>query len=479
MIHQAAMRISMSHVSFTPHACAMPNFSSVPRVRPMPYSKKLSRSLWAKGTLATLLMTATFTYATAAEVELLHWWTSDSETKAVQSLRTQLATQGLVLKTPPLNGRAEALNQTLHERIAAGRAPDAVQMKAADLPAWGDENALASLNAVAKEDKWDYKIPPQIAEQVKYKGTYVAVPVNIHRVNWLYINRSLLAQVQGRAPQSWNQFFQLAERLQKAGITPLAQGNQPWQNLTLFETVVLGVGGAEFYRSSLVRAEPASIESPTMARAMQTFVALRPLTVPAKASNPGAGSGAAPSQDWNAATAQVIEGKAAMQIMGDWAKGEFLTAHKVPNEDFLCVSTPGTANSYDYQVDSLAIFRKGKSPEPTPQQVALTRAVISPGFQSTFNVAKGSIPINSSVDMSPFDACAKESSAFFLASRLAKTLVPSVAHRMALDGPSHKILETRVDRLWNDPTYSPAQAQREWAAERRNPSVASAKPTKK
>ena len=72
MIHQAAMRISMSHVSFTPHACAMPNFSSVPRVRPMPYSKKLSRSLWAQGTLASSLLMATFTYATATEEKQMH-----------------------------------------------------------------------------------------------------------------------------------------------------------------------------------------------------------------------------------------------------------------------------------------------------------------------------------------------------------------------------------------------------------------------
>ena len=31
-----------------------------------------------------------------------------------------------------------------------------------------------------------------------------------------------------------------------------------------------------------------------------------------------------PGRDWNLATAMVINGKAGMQIMGDWAKGEFL-----------------------------------------------------------------------------------------------------------------------------------------------------------
>ena len=66
--------------------------------------------------------------------------------------------------------------------------------------------------------------------------------------------------------------------------------------------------------------------------------------------------------------------------------------------------------------------------------------------------------------MAPFDACAKESSAFFLAARLANTLVPSVAHRMALAPRPHKALEALVHRLWTDPAYTPAQAQADWAA---------------
>jgi len=43
-----------------------------------------------------------------------------------------------------------------------------------------------------------------------------------------------------------------------------------------------------------------------------------------------------PGRDWNLATAMVINGKAGMQIMCDWAKGEFLKAGKKPNVDFYC-----------------------------------------------------------------------------------------------------------------------------------------------
>ena len=41
----------------------------------------------------------------------------------------------------------------------------------------------------------------------------------------------------------------------------------------------------------------------------------------------------------NVATGMVIEGKAGFQIMGDWAKGEFIAAGKVPGVDYYCAAT--------------------------------------------------------------------------------------------------------------------------------------------
>ena len=60
-----------------------------------------------------------------------------------------------------------------------------------------------------------------------------------------------------------------------------------------------------------------------------------------------------PGRDWNLATAMVINGKAGMQIMGDWAKGEFLKAGKKPNVDFLCFQYPGTEGSFTFNSDAV------------------------------------------------------------------------------------------------------------------------------
>ena len=48
----------------------------------------------------------------------------------------------------------------------------------------------------------------------------------------------------------------------------------------------------------------------------------------------------------------VINGKAGMQFMGDWAKGEFANANKKPGTDYICAPVPGTSKRYTFNVDS-------------------------------------------------------------------------------------------------------------------------------
>ena len=61
-------------------------------------------------------------------------------------------------------------------------------------------------------------------------------------------------------------------------------------------------------------------------------------------------------RDWNLATAMVIKGDALMQVMGDWAKGEFKAANKTAGTDFLCPRFPGTDGSVVYNSDMFGMF---------------------------------------------------------------------------------------------------------------------------
>ena len=80
-------------------------------------------------------------------------------------------------------------------------------------------------------------------------------------------------------------------------------------------------------------------------------------------------------RDWNLATAMVINGEAGFQMMGDWAKGEFLNAGKVPGEDFLCFRFPGTSEQVTFNADQFMMFDQGG--EVSAEQAALATAILS------------------------------------------------------------------------------------------------------
>jgi glucose/mannose transport system substrate-binding protein len=379
------------------------------------------------------------TTALAGQVEVLHWWTSGGESKSVEELKRMLKAQGHTWRDfAVVGGGGDSAMTVLRSRVLAGNPPAAAQIKGPAIQEWGKLNVLADLEDVATAQKWDAQLPRVVADVMKVNGRYVAVPVNVHRVNWLWINRDALRKAGARAPTNWDEFFAVAEKLRKVGIVPVAHGGQAWQEFTTFETVVLGVGGADFYRRAFVKLDPTALRSDTMARSLQTFRRIKDYT-----------DDKAPGRDWNVATAMVIKGQAGMQFMGDWAKGEFLAAGKDPSKDFMCVATPGTARAFIFNVDSFAMFRL-KDASSVQAQKALAGTIMSPEFQEVFNLNKGSIPVGAGVHMERFDLCAQESAAYFVATSMINTLVPSIAHLMAQPAPIETAMREAVASYWNN-----------------------------
>jgi glucose/mannose transport system substrate-binding protein len=273
---------------------------------------------------------------------------------------------------------------------------------------------------------------------MKHKGTYIAAPVNVHRVNWLWANPAVFQKAGAKVPATWDEFFTAAEALKKAGVIPLAHGGQSWQDFTTFESVALGVGGAEFYKKALVQLDAAELSGATMEKVLTTFKKVKDYT-----------DKNAPGRDWNLATAMVIKGEAGMQLMGDWAKGEFLAAGKKPGADFACVAAPGTANAYTFNVDSFAMF-KIKGDANIAAQKDLAAAIMGPEFQEVFNLNKGSIPVRLGMSMDKFDDCAKTSNKDFVDTAKSGSLVPSVAHGMAIPSANEGAFKDAVSKFWND-----------------------------
>jgi glucose/mannose transport system substrate-binding protein len=122
----------------------------------------------------------------------------------------------------------------------------------------------------------------------------------------------------------------------------------------------------------------------------------------------------------------VIEGNAGLQFMGDWAKGEFLNAGKVPDQDFLCFRFPGTQDQVTFNSDVFVMFDQGD--QISPEQAALAKAIMTPEFQAAFNKVKGSVPARTDVPVADFDACGQKAYEELKAASASGNLFGSNAH---------------------------------------------------
>jgi glucose/mannose transport system substrate-binding protein len=411
----------------------------------------MNKTLIQRAALAVIAATALGVQA--GEVEVLHWWTAGGEAKAAAALKATLQAKGHSWKDFAVaGGGGDNAMTVLKSRVVSGNAPAAAQIKGPSLQEWAAEGVLANIDGVAKAEKWDSLLPPVVANVMKYKGNYIAAPVNVHRVNWLWVSNDAFKKAGAKVPSNWDEFFAAADKLKAAGIVPVAHGGQNWQDFTTFESVALGVGGADFYKKALVQLDQATLTGATMTKVLDTFKKVKTYT-----------DKNAPGRDWNLATAMVIKGEAGMQLMGDWAKGEFVAAGKAPGKDFSCVAAPGTAKSFTFNVDSFAMF-KLKNEANVKAQNDLAAAIMSTDFQEVFNLNKGSIPVRLNMNLAKFDDCAKLSSKDFVDTAKSGALVPSIAHQMAVPSATTGAIQDAVSQFWNDDKMSSKDAQAKIAA---------------
>ncbi|WP_028241038.1 ABC transporter substrate-binding protein [Stutzerimonas azotifigens] len=389
----------------------------------------------------------------AGEVEVLHWWTSGGEKRAADTLQKLVEQKGHTWKDFAVaGGGGEAAMTVLKTRAVSGNPPSAAQIKGPDIQEWGELGLLADLDEVAEQGRWDELLPRQVTEVMQYDGSYVAVPVNVHRVNWLWVNPEVFEKAGAQPPTTLDELWAAADRLQAAGYIAIAHGGQPWQDGTVFEDLALSILGPEDYHKAFVDLDE---EVLTGDRMVQAFAALKKLRSYVDADAAG--------RDWNRATGLVIDGKAGMQIMGDWAKSEWTAANKKAGEDYQCLPFPGTQGSFAYNIDSLAMFKLSDEDDRKAQE-DLARTVIEPEFQQVFNQNKGSIPVRLDQDMSAFDSCAQKSMQDFKQAAQGEGLQPSLAHGMAASSYVQGAVFDVVTNFFNDPNADPQQAARQLAA---------------
>jgi len=415
---------------------------------------------WMAGIVAGVLGIGA---AAAAEksVEVVHWWTSGGEAAALNVLKEDMQKRGYAWKDSPIKGGGGGQARTeLRARVAAGNPPDAMQMLGFTIVDYAREGLLADLSSVAAKEGWDSVVPAPLQRFSKDgRGHWVAAPMNIHRTNWIWANKAIFDELKISPPKTFDELMAISEKIKKAGYIPLAHGGhggQPgWQEATIFDSAVMSAGGPDFYRKAMIDLDSKALGSATMEKAFDQMKMLRTLVDPNFS-----------GRDWDQATAMVINKRAAMQIMGDWAKGEFFKAGKQPNVDFLCFQYPGTEGDFIFNADQFAMsnprriwsFARSVALEPQEQhnreeqvvgQLELASAIMDPSFQEAFNLIKGSIPARTDVPDTKFDACGKKSMADLKIAIENNTMVGSFAHGHAMPEPVKAAAYEVVRKFFN------------------------------
>ena len=347
--------------------------------------------------LLTIFVPLSFTNVSKAaghmEAEVIHWWTSGGEQAAISQFAEAWQDMGNTWIDTAITGGENARGTTVN-RIIGGNPPTAAQFNISkqfvDLV---EQGLLQSLEEVASAEGWrDFIYPPELIETCEFEGEFYCVPVNIHSWQWMWINNDVYKQVGLPVPQTFEEFLAGAPTIQDAGIIPLALGGQGWQESGMFDVVASSIMGFPLMQSIYRDKDVDAFRDGRFESVLNTFRELNTFT-----------DEGSPGRLWNDTTAMVIEGKAAMQVMGDWARGEFAVAGMEAMKDYSCV-IPGK-EKYVALGGDVFVFPKNDDPKVKDVQLAMASMMVNPTVQANFNNAKGSLPMRLDVDTSAADAC--------------------------------------------------------------------------
>ncbi len=197
-------------------------------------------------------------------------------------------------------------------------------------------------------------------------------------------------------PKNFDEFVADAPKLKEAGIIPFAIGGDGngWQIKGAVDQLMLYKLGIE-KRDKMYGDKDVDIAAGDGVK--QVLTELKELK---KFTDDGYAN-----RNWNDTTNLVITGKAGLQIMGDWARGEFSAAGMTGVKDFGCMIGLDEDHPIVSTDGDVIVFPKLNDPDKEAAQKRLAALLISPAVQVAFNNAKGSMPVRGDVDMSTADPC--------------------------------------------------------------------------
>lgn len=379
-----------------------------------------------------------YAYSSYAEVELQHWWTSKGEQAALQVLVTHLKKHNIDVDTSPVKGGGgDSSLMVLQARALAGNTPHFAQIEGASIKAWDAIGILHDINPIAEKHNWDNTLTPLAIQFNKTDNGYVALPITLHKMNWLWSNRNLLNQLDLKVPTNWDELIKAMRTAKSQGVVPLAIGRQPWQIAQLFEHIAISIGGTTFYQQALVDLDTQALNSAQMNKVVSRFRELSSIT-----------GNKTPKRSWDEAARLLANEQALFLMGGDWILGELMSLGVSIPDKITCTPTPGTENVFVYNMDSFIFMNKPGFSQASALVIA--DALADSNFQVKFNQVKGSIPVHKGVPLEGFNPCQKAAVSYLHEALKGNNAVPSMIDSMAVNPVKQNAITNELFRFFTD-----------------------------
>lgn len=289
-----------------------------------------------------------------------HYWSFEGT--AESGMEEAVASYNAASRKYELIGNAldhEAFKTAITADMDAGRPAD-VYSYWAGMRTSALVGMLQPIDELWEREGLDEHFSPALIESaVTYDGHKYLLPVTQHLVAFIY-DRKLFQRLGLNPPETWDEFLRVCETVRSHGVTPLALGaRHKWPAQFWFDYLLLRTAGPEYRRQLMLG--KASYADPQVMRAFAMWKDLL---------DRGCFNPDPLGTDWDTGAGRMlVEGRAAMTLMGSWLFG-YLSSEKmgwVPDRDFgmfpFPVIDPGLPMAAVGPVDGLIVPRDARNPE--------------------------------------------------------------------------------------------------------------------
>ena len=239
----------------------------------------------------------------------------------------------------------------LRADIIAGNPPAASQLKGPEIAAWSKIAPTVNLDSIVAAAGYEKLIPAELVGLHKPQGHWIALPIQVYRINTMFLSRLAMEKVgASKPPATWAEFNELAAKMKAAGITPVANGGIRWDDGMKLEIALAGIN-ADVYRAALMQLDSKALRSSEM---LAAFAQLRKVA--------GWMDPTTAAQHYSVHLPKFMKGEMGAIFMGGWAQGVIKgLGHKL--EDIVIAPAPQDDGKpcFVLNADSMIFWRRNEA----------------------------------------------------------------------------------------------------------------------